>query len=171
MDYKQIQDLIKLVNKTNLAELVIEQDDFKLRLRTKEGVAAKTPVTVQQSAAPLAAAPAAMVSAPAPAAVEAAPAAAAAPATEKSAEEDTSNYLTVTSPMVGTFYRRPSPDKDIFVNVGDTISEGNVLCVIEAMKLFNEIEAEVSGKVVKVLVDDASPVEYEQPLFLIDPAG
>jgi len=95
---------------------------------------------------------------------------AAAPADPAAAGEDTSKYITVKSPMIGTFYRRPSPDKDFFVNVGDEIKPGQAVCVIEAMKLFNEIESEVSGRIVKILVDDSSPVEYDQPLFLVDPA-
>jgi acetyl-CoA carboxylase biotin carboxyl carrier protein len=107
---------------------------------------------------PVAAAPAPAVEAPA----------AKAPAADKSSEED--KYITVKSPMIGTFYRKPSPDKDTFVNIGDTIKPGDVLCVVEAMKLFNEIESEVSGKIVKVLVDDSTPVEYDQPLFLVDPS-
>jgi acetyl-CoA carboxylase biotin carboxyl carrier protein len=172
MEYKEIQDLIKLVNKTNLAELFIEDGDFKLRLRTKEGVAAKTPVTVQAAAPAAASAPApAPAAAPAPAtpaAPAAAPASSEAPA---AAESDNDNLITVTSPMVGTFYRRAAPDKPLFAEVGSEVSEGQVLCIIEAMKLFNEIESEVKGKVVKILVDDASPVEFEQPLFLIDPQG
>jgi len=169
MDYKEITDLIRLLGKTNIADLTIERGDFKIRLRTAEGMPAGTvvaaPVPMQMP-----------VSAPAPAAT-AAPAtpAAAAPAQASTAPapapQAASDYITVKSPMVGTLYRRPSPDKDLFVQVGDKVSPGTVLCVIEAMKLFNEIESEVSGTIVKIFPDDASPVEYDQPLFLIDPKG
>jgi acetyl-CoA carboxylase biotin carboxyl carrier protein len=174
MEYKQITDLIRLINKTNVAELSIEQGDFKMRLRTAEGIAARSATVVPaaiQAPAPAAAPAVAPAADPAPAPV-AAPAASASPeggSDEASAAE--SGYIEVTSPMVGTFYRRPNPESEPFVSVGDTISEGQVLCVIEAMKLFNEIEAEVSGKVVKVFPEDSSPVEFEQPLFLIDPKG
>ncbi len=171
MEYKQITDLIRLINKTNVAELSIEQGDFKIRLRTAEGIAARSatvvPAAVQAPApAPAPAAPASAAAAPA---ASAAPASPAGENKEASAEE--AGYIEVTSPMVGTFYRRPNPDSEPFVSVGDSITEGQVLCVIEAMKLFNEIEAEVSGKVVKVFPEDSSPVEFEQPLFLIDPKG
>jgi acetyl-CoA carboxylase biotin carboxyl carrier protein len=169
MDYKEITDLIRLIGKTNIADLTIERGDFKIRLRTAEGMPAGTvvaaPVPVQMP-----------VSAPAPAAAAApvTPAAAApvqASATPAPPPQASSDYITVKSPMVGTLYRRPSPDKDLFVQVGDKVSPGTMLCVIEAMKLFNEIESEVSGTIVKVFPDDASPVEYDQPLFLIDPKG
>lgn len=159
MDFKQIQELIKMINKSNIGELTVEQKDFRITIKQKEDhvtqVVSAQPVAV--AAAPVAAAPA-PASAAAPAA--AAPAAPAAPA---------GNLITIKSPMIGTFYRRPGPDKTNFVEVGDDVSEGKVVCIIEAMKLFNEIESEVSGKVVKILVDDASPVEYDQPLFLVEP--
>ncbi len=154
MDIKQIQDLIRFVSKSGVNEVAIEQKDFKITIKTNQAatIVNATIPDVQHLAA-----------APAPAAVGAAPAAAAAPVA------DTSNYITVKSPMIGTFYRSASPDKPLFVNVGDEIKPGSVLCIIEAMKLFNEIESEVSGRVVKILVDNASPVEYDQPLFLVEP--
>ena len=159
MDIKEIQDLIKLINKSNIGELNIERGDFKLNIKQKEEkvmtVAAMPQQVVMQSA---------------PAQPQAAPAASAAPApAPAAAPEKDENLVVVKSPMIGTFYRRPGPDKPIFVEVGDEVSVGKVLCIIEAMKLFNEIESEVSGRVVKILVDDASPVEYDQPLFLVDP--
>lgn len=160
MNLNEIQDLIKFVAKQKVTEVEIEKKDFKITIKSQKEevhvahVAAPAPVQVA-APAPVAAAPAAPAPAPA------APAAA--------ATEDTSNYITVKSPMIGTFYRSANPESPAFVNVGDSIKEGDVLCIVEAMKLFNEIEAEVSGKVVKVLVDDASPIEFDQPLFLIEP--
>tara|TARA_B110000093_G_scaffold180901_1_gene223829 strand:+ start:586 stop:1056 length:471 start_codon:yes stop_codon:yes gene_type:complete len=156
MNIKEIQDLIKFVAKSGVNEVEIEQKDFKIIIKSQ--AEAKEQIIVQ--AAPVVAAPVAALP-PAPAA----PAAAAAPA-----EEENSNYITVKSPMIGTFYRSAGPDKDSFVNVGDTIGVGDTVCIIEAMKLFNEIEAEVSGKIIKVLVDDSTPVEYDQPLFVVDPS-
>jgi acetyl-CoA carboxylase biotin carboxyl carrier protein len=157
MDLKEIQNLIKFVSNSGVAEVKLEMDDVKITIKTTvEGTSPE--ITYLQQAPVAQAAPQA-----APAPVAAAPVAAA-PVAENS------NYITVKSPMIGTFYRKPSPDKPMFVEVGSTISKGDTLCVIEAMKLFNEIESEVSGKIVKVLVDDASPVEYDQPLFLVDPA-
>ena len=153
MDIKQIQDLIKFVHKSGVNEVSIEENDFKITIKTNQ---APTVVTATiPAAAPLAAAPAP---------VAAAPAAAAAPAVSES-----DNYITIKSPMIGTFYRSASPDKPAFVNVGDEIKVGQVLCVVEAMKLFNEIEAEISGRIVKVLVDNASPIEFDQPLFVVEP--
>ncbi len=159
MDFKQIQELIRLINKSNIGEINIEEKGFKLTIRQKQEtvqqvMAAPIYTTQQMAAAP---APSA---APPPAAEK--PKAIEAPAA--------SNLITIKSPMIGTFYRRASPDQPIFVEVGDEVSPGKVVCIIEAMKLFNEIECEVSGKVVKVLVDDASPVEYDQPLYLVEPA-
>jgi acetyl-CoA carboxylase biotin carboxyl carrier protein len=156
MDLKELQNFIRFVAKSGAQEVSLETDDFKITVKTgPDGVVyAQAPV--------LAAAPA--PAAPAAAAAPAAPAASAAPA------EDTSKYVTVTAPMIGTFYRKPSPDKPVFVNVGDTVKAGQTVCIIEAMKLFNEIECEVSGTVVKVIADDMKPVEYGQPLFLVDPA-
>ncbi|GAA4034598.1 acetyl-CoA carboxylase biotin carboxyl carrier protein [Flavobacterium cheonhonense] len=160
MDLKEIQNLIKFVSNTGVAEVKLETGDVKITIRTTlEG---NTPeITYVQQAAPVQQAMAAPV---AVAPVAAAPAAPAAPA------EDNSKFVTIKSPMIGTFYRKPSPDKAPFVEVGSTIGKGDVLCVVEAMKLFNEIEAEVSGKIVKILVDDMSPVEFDQPLFLVDPS-
>jgi acetyl-CoA carboxylase biotin carboxyl carrier protein len=163
MDIKQIQDLIRFVAKSGVNEVSIEQNEFKITIKTNQAptyVNANVPTEAVQYVAPAPAAPAAI----APAAEASAPVAAAAPAA------DTSKYITIKSPMIGTFYRSAGPDKPLFVNVGDEIKTGDVLCIIEAMKLFNEIESEVSGKVVKVLVDNASPVEYDQPLFLVEPA-
>lgn len=161
MDIKQIQDLIRFVSKSGVNEVSIEQENFKITIKTNE---APTYVnaTIPTQAAPLAAAPA-----PQPVSLPAAAAPAAAPAAEVTA--DASNYVTIKSPMIGTFYRSSSPDKPSFANVGDDISAGSVVCIIEAMKLFNEIESEVSGRIVKVLVENASPVEYDQPLFLVEP--
>lgn len=159
MDFKQIQELIKMVNKSNISELSIEQDKFKITIKQKEQEVQQI-VTVPAVTAvqPVVAAPQAVAPAPAPAAPSA-------PAAGPAA----SNLITIKSPMIGTFYRSAGPDKPPFVNVGDDVAPGKVVCIIEAMKLFNEIESEVSGKIVKVLVDDASPVEYDQPLFLVEP--
>lgn len=164
MDFKQIQELIQLVNDSNLGEVSIEQKDFKITIKQKEEHVTQVVASMQGAPAlpQQAYAPAAL---PQPAAAPAA-AASAAPA----AAESNSNLITIKSPMIGTFYRRPSPDKPNFLEVGDDVTAGKVVCIIEAMKLFNEIESEVSGKVVKILVQDASPVEYDQPLFLVEPA-
>lgn len=159
MDFKQIQELIKMINKSNISELSIEQDKFKITIKQKESEVQQI-VTV-----PAVTAVQPVAVAPQPAAVPAAPAAPAAAA----APAASSNLVTIKSPMIGTFYRSAGPDKAPFVNVGDDVVTGKVVCIIEAMKLFNEIESEVSGKIVKVLVDDASPVEYDQPLFLVEP--
>lgn len=158
MDIKQIQELIKFVSRSGVNEVAIEQENFKITIKTNQ-----TPVYVNAAVpAPVVAAPAAPAAAPAQSAVEA-------KAPSAPAAEDTSKYITIKSPMIGTFYRSSSPDKPVFVNVGDEIGAGKVVCIIEAMKLFNEIESEVSGRIVKVLVDNASPVEYDQPLFLVEP--
>jgi len=158
MDFKQIQELIKMINKSNIGELTVEQKDFRITIKQKEEN------ITQVIAAP--AAPTAATAAP----VNAAQAQSAASSEKpKAAEAPAANLVTVKSPMIGTFYRRSTPDKPAFVEVGDEITPGKVVCIIEAMKLFNEIEAEIKGKVVKVLVDDASPVEYDQPLFLVEP--
>lgn len=168
MNIKEIQDLIKFVAKSGVSEVEIEQKDFKITIKSEDKKEDRQ-IYVQ------AAAPAALP-APAPAAVPAAPAAAApaaaAPAATPAAPatDEDSKYLTIKSPMIGTFYRSAGPDKDAFVSVGDKIGNGDTVCIIEAMKLFNEIEAEITGKIVKVLVDDATPVEYDQPLFLVDPS-
>ena len=157
MDLKEIQNLIKFVSNSGVAEVKLEMDDVKITIKTTlEGTSPE--ITYLQQAPIAQAAPQA-----APAPVAAAPVAA--PPVAENA-----NYITVKSPMIGTFYRKPSPDKPMFVEVGSTISKGDVVCVIEAMKLFNEIESEVSGKIVKILVDDMSPVEFDQPLFIVDPS-
>ena len=157
MDLKELQNFIRFVAKSGAQEVSLETDDFKITVKTG-------PDGVVYAQAPVLAAAPTVAAAPVAAAAPAAPAAAAAPA------EDTSKYVTVTAPMIGTFYRKPSPDKPVFVNVGDTVKAGQTVCIIEAMKLFNEIECEVSGTVVKVIADDMKPVEYGQPLFLVDPA-
>lgn len=160
MDFKQIQELIKMVNKSNLSELTIEEKDFKVTIKQKDEIIQQTVISGQFQQAPS--------YAPAP---SAAPAAAPAlPTATKPAGDDNSKYITIKSPMIGTFYRKPSPDKPLFVEVGTEITPGKVVCIIEAMKLFNEIESEVKGKIVKILVEDQSPVEYDQPLFLVDPS-
>jgi len=157
MDIKEVQNLIKFVAKSGVSEVKIENKDFKLTIKNKpEYVTAAAPV-----AAPVAAA--------APVAVAPAATPAATPATPANNENDESKYLTIKAPIIGTFYRKPAPDKPAFVEVGDTVSNGSVVCIIEAMKLFNEIESEVSGKIVKVLVEDGTPVEFDQPLFLVEP--
>ncbi|MFK7937641.1 MAG: acetyl-CoA carboxylase biotin carboxyl carrier protein [Saprospiraceae bacterium] len=170
MTFKEIQDLIKLINKTDLAEFKMKDGEFELSIRTDKFSKTKAaPVSAVPSFIPMPSAPAAMPMATAPATP--APSAAAKPAEAASDAADTSNYLEVKSPIVGTFYRSSSPEKPAFIEVGDNISEGSVVCIVEAMKLFNEIESEVSGKVVKVMIEDAQPVEYDQVLFLVDPKG
>ena len=157
MDIKQIQELIKFVSRSGVNEVSLEQDNFKITIKTNQN-----PVYVNAAvpaAPPVVAAPAA----PTP------PSAAPTPAPKAEASDDNSKYITIKSPMIGTFYRSSSPEKPSFVNIGDEVSTGKVVCIIEAMKLFNEIESEVSGKIVKILVDNASPVEYDQPLFLVEP--
>jgi len=155
MDIKQIQDLIKFVSKSGVNEVSIEEKDFKITIKTSQEPTYVT--TTVPAVAPVAT----PVAATAPAAV---PASSSAPVAD-----DESHLITIKSPMIGTFYRSPGPDKAVFANVGDDIAPGKVICIVEAMKLFNEIEAEVTGKIVKVLVNDAQPVEYDQPLFLVDP--
>lgn len=159
MDIKQIQDLIKFVSKSGVNEVSIEEKDFKITIKTNQE---PTYVTATVPAV----APAAVV---APAAAPVTTPAVAAPAPTPAADQN-ANLITIKSPMIGTYYQSSGPDKPPFVNVGDEISPGKVLCIVEAMKLFNEIESEVSGKIVKVLVKDAEPVEYDQPLFLVDPS-
>jgi len=156
MDIKQIQELVKLINKTNIGEITIEEEGVKITVKQK-----KDPVQhiVANAGAPV-------YATQPPAQVAATPPAAAKPAAEPKAD----NLLTIKSPMIGTFYRQSGPGKPIFASVGDEVTPGKVVCIIEAMKLFNEIESEVKGKIVKVLVEDASPVEYDQPLFLVDPS-
>jgi len=159
MNKKEIEELIKFVSKSGVSEVSLETDTVKITIKNA------APRVIEQvlTAAPMMQVP--VQAAPAPAPIAAAPAPAA-PATSN----DESKYITVKSPMIGTFYRASSPDKPNFVNVGDEIKAGQVVCIIEAMKLFNEIESEISGRIVKVLVDNSSPVEYDQPLFLVDPS-
>ena len=170
MDLKQIQDLIKFVAKTGVHEVKLERDDFKITIKTASEEKDKEeqkiyshilPQPVQQSMPQAQPTPAPAAPAPDPA-----------KNTEERKEEsgEDSNYESIKAPMIGTFYRAAGPGKDPFIKVGDTVSKGDVVCIVEAMKLFNEIESEISGKVVKVLVDDAAPVEYDQPLFLVDPS-
>jgi acetyl-CoA carboxylase biotin carboxyl carrier protein len=156
MDIKQIQELVKLINKTNIGEITIEEEGVKITVKQK-----KDPVQhiIAGNASP------SFTAAPAPVNTEAAPAAA-----KPAAMPKADNLVTIKSPMIGTFYRQAGPGKPIFASVGDEVTPGKVVCIIEAMKLFNEIESEVKGKIVKVLVEDASPVEYDQPLFLVDPS-
>lgn len=159
MDSKELLNLIRFVAKAGVSEVKYKTKDFEINIKTplagSEAVSyVPQPVAYQAPAAAPVAAP------------DAAPAA----ETKTESTSDDSKYITIKSPMIGTFYRKPSPDKDVFVNVGSEVKNDTVVCVIEAMKLFNQIEAEVSGKIVKILVDDASPVEYDQPLFLVDPS-
>jgi acetyl-CoA carboxylase biotin carboxyl carrier protein len=152
MDLKQIHELIKIVNKSNIGEISIEDKDGKVTIKQKEEAAVTYTASPNQA-----------VYAPAPAAAPAA----SAPAPVAAPKAD--NLITIKSPMIGTFYRRPSPDKPLLADVGTEVAAGKVVCIIEAMKLFNEIESEISGTIVKVLVEDASPVEFDQPLFLVEP--
>lgn len=162
MDFKQIQELIKLVNDSNIGEVSIEQKDFKITVRQKEEQITQVMASMPQMQMPMQQLQQSMSPAQLPNSQSGQSSAASAPAP--------ANTITIKSPMIGTFYRRPSPDKPDFVNIGDEVSTGKVVCIIEAMKLFNEIESEVKGKIVKVLVEDASPVEYDQPLFLVEPS-
>jgi acetyl-CoA carboxylase biotin carboxyl carrier protein len=163
MDIKEIQSLIKFVAKSGASEVKLETDEIKITIRT--GSTSSGPETTYVQQIPV---PAQHVAQPAP--PQPAPEAAGPAKEEAKTEVEDSKYITIKSPIIGTFYRKPSPDKPPFVEVGDSITQGDVLCVIEAMKLFNDIESEVSGKIVKVLVEDSSPVEFDQPLFLIDPS-
>ncbi|MCO6565466.1 MAG: acetyl-CoA carboxylase biotin carboxyl carrier protein [Apibacter sp.] len=158
MDIKDIQNLIKFVSKSDVAEVTYKTDEFEISIKTNNGSLMYAPEVsrpIQTVANHQATTMTTVTSQP----------------EAPQQEEDTPNkYVTIKSPMIGTFYRKPSPDKEAFVNIGDTVSAGSIVCMIEAMKLFNEIESEVSGKIVKFLVDDASPVEFDQPLFLVDPS-
>ena len=159
MEYKQIQELIKTINKSNISELCIEEGEFKIIIKQELAAPAQYMSMQQPMPAQL---PQLMQQQPATNSAQGVP--------EKPASAAAaSNTSTIKSPMIGTFYRSQSPDKPVFVNVGDEIKVGQVLCIIEAMKLFNEIESEVSGRIIKVIADDSSPVEYDQPLFLIEP--
>lgn len=169
MDLKEIQNLIKFVAKSGASEVKLETGDVKITIKTgsdekETTIVQQVPVGGQQMPQQMPAQQPQQQQAPAPQQESAAP------EKENKGSSDDSKYITVKSPIIGTFYRKPSPDKPTFVEIGDSVKEGDVLCVIEAMKLFNEIESEVSGKIVKVLVDDSSPVEFDQPLFLVDPS-
>jgi acetyl-CoA carboxylase biotin carboxyl carrier protein len=173
MDFKEIQELIKLINKSTITEFKLEEGDTKIVIKTSSGESA-TPAVQYISQAPIA------VPAPVVAVPPAAPVAVSAPVAEApkaveaaapAAADSNAGLLEITSPIVGTFYRTPGPNKEAYVKVGDAVDKGKVVCIVEAMKLFNEIESEVKGKIVKVLLEDASPVEYGQPLFLVDPKG
>lgn len=156
MDIKKIQELVKLINKTSIGEISIEEKDFKITIKQKKEAVQN--FTAQQ-----------YQPAPQQPIAQLAP-----PKLEASKEADSpkpDNFITIKSPMIGTFYRQAGPSKPIFINVGDEVTTGTVVCIIEAMKLFNEIESEVAGKIVKVLVEDASPVEFDQPLFLVEPSS
>ena len=167
MDLKEIQNLIKFVAKSGASEVKLEMDDVKITIKTGSDENRETTIVQQVPMGGMQQQPQMQQQQPAPASQQ--PEKPSTP--EKSTPEaEDSKYITVKSPIIGTFYRKPSPDKGAFVEVGDTVKEGDVLCVIEAMKLFNEIESEVSGKIVKVLVEDSSPVEFDQPLFLVDPS-
>ncbi|TPV34868.1 acetyl-CoA carboxylase biotin carboxyl carrier protein [Paucihalobacter ruber] len=162
MDLKDIQNLIKFVAKSGANEVRLEMDDVKITIKTGGEVKGESTTIVQQ-------APVGQPITQVPVATQLQSAPQEAPQAASIASED-GKYITIKSPIIGTFYRKPSPDKPVFVEVGKEIKEGDVLCVIEAMKLFNEIESEISGKIVKILVDDSSPVEFDQPLFLVDPS-
>ncbi|UAY50884.1 acetyl-CoA carboxylase biotin carboxyl carrier protein [Ferruginibacter albus] len=158
MDLKKIQELIKLINKSNIGEITIEEEGTKITLKQKKDYVPSHQVyNIPSGQQPIAPPP------------PPAPTQAAAPA-PKAETPKADNLITIKSPMIGTFYRQAGPGKPVFINIGDEVEEGSVVCIIEAMKLFNEIESEVKGKIVKVLVEDASPVEYDQPLFLVDPS-
>lgn len=167
MDFKQIQELIKMINKSNIGEVSIEEKGFKLTIKQKEEAVQQVFAAPQMSqaypsqmqAAPLTSQPSLQ-----------SPQANGGEKQKSAVEAGTDNLITIKSPMIGTFYRSATPGKPPFVEVGDEIAPGKVVCIIEAMKLFNEIESEIKGRIVKVLADDASPVEYDQPLFLVDPA-
>ena len=160
MNFKQIQQLIKFVSKTDVAEVNIENNNFKINIKGSKSKVNEASAPIVQQSVPI------PIQTPQPVVVQT-------PISQPDKIEDNvssnDSYKIIKSPIIGTFYRKPSPDKDVFVNVGDTVNEGDTLCVIEAMKLFNEIESDFSGKIVKILVEDASPVEFDQPLFLIEP--
>ncbi len=163
MELKEIQNLIKFVAKSGASEVKLETEDFKITIKTGNG---KEETTIIHQQAPVAQ----VIPDAGQAVVQNVPAAQTQAETPKEASKEKDNYVTIKSPIIGTFYRRPSPDKAPFVKVGDEINTGDTVCIIEAMKLFNEVESEISGKVVKILIEDASPVEFDQPLFLVDPS-
>jgi acetyl-CoA carboxylase biotin carboxyl carrier protein len=160
MNFKQIQQLIKFVSKTDVAEVNIENNNFKINIKGSKSKVNEASAPIVQQSLPT------PIPTPQPVVIQT-------PKSKPDKVDDNvssnDSYKTIKSPIIGTFYRKPSPDKDVFINVGDTVNEGDTLCVIEAMKLFNEIESDFSGKIVKILVEDASPVEFDQPLFLIEP--
>jgi len=160
MNFKQIQQLIKFVSKTDVAEVNIENNNFKINIKGSKSKVNEASAPIVQQSVPIPIQTPQPVVAPTPISQ---------PDKIEDSVSSNDSYKTIKSPIIGTFYRKPSPDKDVFVNVGDTVNEGDTLCVIEAMKLFNEIESDFSGKIVKILVEDASPVEFDQPLFLIEP--
>ena len=161
MDFRQIQDLIKMINKSNIGELTIEEKEFKITIKQKKDEKLVTYTSAPQvQHVPVYAPPSQPTQGESRTTAEEKPA----------ASQKADNLLTIKSPMIGTFYRRPSPDKPIFAEVGDEVTPGKVVCIIEAMKVFNEIESEISGRIVKILAEDASPVEYDQPLFLVEPS-
>ena len=160
MNFKQIQQLIKFVSKTDVAEVNIENNNFKINIKGSKSKVNEVSAPIVQQSVPIPIQTPQPVLAPTPISQ---------PDKIEDSVSSNDSYKTIKSPIIGTFYRKPSPDKDVFVNVGDTVNEGDTLCVIEAMKLFNEIESDFSGKIVKILVEDASPVEFDQPLFLIEP--
>ena len=162
MEIKEIQNLIKFVAKSGAHEVKLETDDFKITIKTSADNPFVEPHTAVQSV------PSMVVQTPQVSTAIVDTELPEKPSTE-APKDEADNLITIKSPMIGTFYRKPSPDKDVFIEVGDTIKEGDVLCVVEAMKLFNEIESEMGGKIVKILVDDSSPVEFDQPLFLVEP--
>lgn len=160
MDFKQIQELIKIVNRSNIGELNIEEGDFKIIIKQKEEPAPVYSAGAQAMPSYL----------PPPAVQSPGTAATTSNVPDTVASKPADNLITIKSPMIGTFYRSAAPDKPSFVNIGDEVTVGKTVCIIEAMKLFNEIESEVKGTIVKALAEDASPVEYDQPLFLVEPA-
>ncbi|MEO6948351.1 MAG: acetyl-CoA carboxylase biotin carboxyl carrier protein [Ginsengibacter sp.] len=159
MDIKQIHDLVKLINKSNIGELSIEQENFKITIKQKKEASQYYSGGSMQQMQP----------APLASPVQAPQISGSQPESKSDSDSKSDNLVTIKSPMIGTFYRQAGPGKPIFVSVGDEVSPGKVVCIIEAMKLFNEIESEISGKIVKILVEDASPVEFDQPLFLVEP--
>ncbi|MBQ3691352.1 MAG: acetyl-CoA carboxylase biotin carboxyl carrier protein [Bacteroidales bacterium] len=169
VNFKEVQDFIRAVSKIGLSEVDIQTEELKLNIKfpagEKETAGAKEGFPIPQFQIPMVSGMSQQMGSP----VQAATTTTTPIEYRQEAKEDDKKFLTIKSPMVGTFYRRPSPDKPIYVNVGDEVTKGKVLCVIEAMKLFNEIESEVSGKIAKILVEDGSPVEYDQPLFLVEP--
>lgn len=168
MKLNEIQDLIKFVAKSGVSEVELETKDVKIKITTSNGKSFKSeaPVMIQPSVPVMQT----QVAQPVAQTVVTSPEAKAAETKAEAAASSEANLITIKSPMIGTFYRSSGPDKPVFVNVGDEIKPGKVTCIIEAMKLFNEIESEISGRIVKVLVNDATPVEYDQPLFLVEPA-